>query len=152
MSDAEFSAFLTADTSPVALFERFEGRGYDETRYARLIIRSGIPTGEYYSHLVIERFREGDAAGSVSFADLQDMFDGYGYFKAGKGSGLPFFEDLKKFAESVDDNRLFRFSKPWRLSVLLQFPGWAKAEEKKYLITGAVPSVGKDLIPSDRGA
>lgn len=35
MSGAELSAFLTADTSPVTLFERFEGRGYDEIMYAR---------------------------------------------------------------------------------------------------------------------
>lgn len=148
MSGVEFAAFLTADTSPVALFERFEGRGYDENRYARLLIRSGIPTGEYYSHIVIERFREADIAGNISFAGLQNIFDEYGYFKAGKDRGLPFLADLKKFAEGAEDGQMFRLPQPWLLSVLLQFPGRAKAEERKYLITGAVLSVGKDLIPS----
>lgn len=156
MNGNEFAAFLTSDTSPVALFERFEGRGYDETLYDRLIIRSGIPTGEYYSHIVIERFTDTETAGSVSFKDLQGLFNDYGYFEAGKGEALSFLTALREFegdagqSAQADSNRMLRFQQPWCLTVQLQFPGRAKAEERKYLITGAILSAEKDLIPADR--
>lgn len=151
----EYAAFLTASTSPVALFERFEGRGYDETAYDRLIIRSGIPTGKYYSHIIIERFREGPTAGSLSFADLQRCFDEYGYFKAEIAPMSSFLNEVKATtacidpAECLDSDRVFRLEVPWLLQVRLQLPGSAREEERKYLITGAVLSEGRDWMPEE---
>ena len=114
-----------------------------------------LATTSYYSHIIIERFREGPTAGSLSFADLQRCFDEYGYFKAEIAPMSSFLNEVKATtacidpAECLDSDRVFRLEVPWLLHVRLQLPGSAREEERKYLITGAVLSEGRDWMPKE---